>query len=247
MAQIKIGIVEDEMVIARTIESTLGELGYASCGPACTYGEALEMIEDEQPDLLLLDIQLAGKKDGIDVAEKINLFYSRPFIFLTANSDISTIERAKKVKPHAYIVKPFTKDELYAAIEIAMNNYKKTHEIEHIGTLKEEANRGFVFLKDGQHFHKVFYDEILYLESENNYASIHMVNKKKIMIRSSFADFLKTLPESMFHRVHRSYAVQLAKINSLEVDDVVVDGIKISVSKSYRDELLKTLGIRKQN
>src|SRR3954470_23249348 len=104
MSRIKIGIVEDERVIALSIESTLDDLGYDHCGPASSYGEALELLETDTPDLLLLDINLAGKKDGIDVAEKINVLYNIPFIFLTANSDMATIERAKKVKPHAYIV-----------------------------------------------------------------------------------------------------------------------------------------------
>ena len=109
MADLKIGVVEDELVIARTILTTLDELGYLHCGPSINYTEALEMLEHDKPDLLLLDIQLAGRKDGFDIAEHINERYKLPFIFLTANSDIETIDRAKKVKPHAYIVKPFTK------------------------------------------------------------------------------------------------------------------------------------------
>ncbi len=67
MSRIKIGIVEDEVVIAHTIESTLDDLGYEYCGPASSYGEALELLETDKPDLLLLDINLAGKKDGIDL------------------------------------------------------------------------------------------------------------------------------------------------------------------------------------
>src|SRR5215217_4281149 len=126
MTVLKIGVVEDELVIARTILNTLDELGYAHCGPAINYTEAIEMIETEKPDLLLLDIQLSGRKDGFDVAGKLNESHKLPFIFLTANSDIETIDRAKSVKPHAYIVKPFTKEELYAAIEIAFNNFTNT-------------------------------------------------------------------------------------------------------------------------
>ena len=72
MSVLKIGIVEDELVIGRTILNTLNELGYGHCGPAISYTEAIEMLEQERPDLLLLDIQLSGKKDGIDVAEKLN-------------------------------------------------------------------------------------------------------------------------------------------------------------------------------
>src|ERR1700739_3345206 len=123
MSVLKIGIVEDELVIGRTILNTLDELGYQHCGPAINYTEAIEMLERDRPDLLLLDIQLSGKKDGIDVAEKLNELYHIPFIFLTANSDGDTIERAKKVKPNAYIVKPFTREELFAAIEIAFSNF----------------------------------------------------------------------------------------------------------------------------
>jgi len=243
MSQIKIAIVEDEMVIARTIESTLDDLGYEHCGPASSYGEALELLETEMPDLILLDVNLSGKKDGIDVAEKINILYQTPFIFLTANSDMATIERAKKVQPHAYIVKPFSKEELFAAIEIAMSNYhsNKLKSSDDVSAMNN--SRDFIFLKDGQHFHKVFYDEILYLESENNYTSLYFSSKRKIMTRSSFSEFIETLPAGMFMRVHRSFAVNLLKVDSLEPDDVVVSGLKVPVSKTYRDELMKILGI----
>ena len=93
MSILKIGVVEDELVIGRTIVNTLNELGYLHCGPAISYTEAIEMLEQDKPDLLLLDIQLSGKKDGIDVAEKLNELYQVPFIFLTANSDGETIDR----------------------------------------------------------------------------------------------------------------------------------------------------------
>ena len=116
MSVLKIGVVEDELIIARTIMSTLDDLGYAHCGPAMNYTEAMEMLEQQKPDLLLLDIQLSGKKDGVDVAKQLNEQYHLPFIFLTANSDGETIERAKKVRPPAYIVKPFTSDQLIKAV-----------------------------------------------------------------------------------------------------------------------------------
>ena len=239
MLRIKIGIVEDEMVIARTIESTLDELGYEHCGPASSYGEAMEMLETDKPDLLLLDINLAGKKDGIDVAEKINLLYGLPFIFLTANSDLATIDRAKKVKPHAYIVKPFSKEELFAAIEIAFSNYSENKR----KMVEPGSASDFVFLKDGKHFHKVYYSEIAYIGSDNNYTSVYFVSKRKLMVRSPFTEFLETLPSSMFTRVQRSYAVNITKIDSLEPDDINIGGAKIPVSRSYREPLMKILGI----
>ena len=242
MSRIKIGIVEDEVVIAHTIESTLDDLGYEYCGPASSYGEALELLETDKPDLLLLDINLAGKRDGIDLAEKINLLYRLPFIFLTANSDLATIDRAKKVKPHAYIVKPFNKEELFAAIEIAFSNYSDDRN-KTAATNKQANANDFVFLKDGKHFHKVLYSEIAYIESDNNYTSVYFTTKKKLMVRSPFTEFLETLPSPMFTRVQRSYAINITKIDSLELDDVNIAGAKVPLSRSYREPLMKLLGI----
>src|SRR5690348_12950127 len=106
-AEIKIGIVEDELIIAEKIKLLLEGMGYLICEPVSSYDEALAMIEKEKPDMLLLDINLNDKKDGIDLAEQVNRQHRIPFIFLTANSDRATIERAKKVNPNAYLVKPF--------------------------------------------------------------------------------------------------------------------------------------------
>lgn len=243
MPAINIGIVEDEMVIARTIESSLDDLGYEHCGPATTYGEALELLETDKPDLLLLDINLGSRKDGIDVAEKINLLYKIPFIFLTANSDLATIERAKKVKPHAYIVKPFSKEELFAAIEIALSNFNDKNNNKPSKETPSLAVNDFVFLKDGKHFHKVRYSDISYLESDNNYTCVHYNTNNKLLVRSSFSDFLETLSPSIFVRVHRSFAVNITKIDSLEPEEVNIGGSKIPLSKSYREPLMKRLGI----
>jgi CheY-like chemotaxis protein len=86
MKQIKIGIVEDEMVIAAVIQDCLLKLGYETTEPASNYAEALEMLHNEQPDLVILDIRIAGKKDGIQVAEYIREHYAMPLIFLVPSA-----------------------------------------------------------------------------------------------------------------------------------------------------------------
>ena len=244
MTVLKIGVVEDELVIARTILSTLDELGYSHCGPAINYTEAIEMLEHNKPDLLLLDIQLSGKKDGIDVAKKLNELYQVPFIFLTANSDAETIDRAKKVKPHAYIVKPFTKEELFAAIEIAFSNFTGNR----IDAKPEQATsyhtKDFMFVKDGYVFRKIFFNELLYLESDANYVTLHLKSQKKVMIRSTLNDFIDLLDQKTFIRIHRSYSVNINLLDDIFPTEVCVDGVKIPVGKSYREELFKALGIK---
>ena len=126
MSKIKVGIVEDEMIIALGITETLKELGYEPTQPATNYTQAMEMIARETPDILLLDIQLSGAKDGIDVAAAVRKGLSIPIIFLTANADAATVQRAKEVSPDAYLVKPFRPKELFTSIELCLSNFSKT-------------------------------------------------------------------------------------------------------------------------
>lgn len=243
MSFLKIGIVEDELVIARTILNTLNELGYAYCGPAINYTEALEMLAHDKPDLLLLDIQLSGKKDGIDVAEKLNELYPIPFIFLTANSDGETIDRAKKVRPHAYIVKPFTKEELFAAIEIAFSNFTGNRIGTKPGLTNVHPAKDYMFVRDGYVFRKIFFRDLLYLESDANYVTLHLKLQKKVMVRSTLNDFIEQLDTRRFIRIHRSYSVNINLIDDVFPTEVSVSGTKIPIGKSYRDDLFKALGI----
>ncbi|GGM95756.1 hypothetical protein GCM10010967_31540 [Dyadobacter beijingensis] len=243
MADLKIGVVEDELVIARTILSTLDELGYQHCGPAINYTEAMQMLEKDKPDLLLLDIQLAGRKDGFDVAEQLNETNKLPFIFLTANSDFETIDRAKKVKPHAYIVKPFTREELYAAIEIAFLNFTGKQAIEKLEKPAASATRNYLFVKDGYVFRKVFFDELLYLESEANYVLLHLTSQKKIVVRSTINDFTEQLDPGRFLRIHRRFAVNSHYIEDIFPNEISLRSEKLPIGKSYREELLRVLGI----
>ena len=120
MERIKVGIVEDEMIIADTICLALQNLNYDYCKPANSFAKAIQMIENEKPNIVLLDINLNAKLDGIDLGHHINANYALPIIYLTANSDKATIERCKETLPNAFLIKPFSNEELFSAIEIAL-------------------------------------------------------------------------------------------------------------------------------
>jgi len=125
MKKMKVGIVEDEMIIAETISLALKKLGYLPTQPAFSYEAAISMLELEMPDIVLLDINLNDESDGVDLAHYININHSLPIIFLTANSDRQTIERSKQTRPSAFLVKPFSNEDLFSAIEIALFNHEK--------------------------------------------------------------------------------------------------------------------------
>ncbi|MEP7263176.1 MAG: response regulator [Bacteroidota bacterium] len=239
---VRIGIVEDELIIAEKIKRILIGMEYLVCEPVSTYDEAITMIEKEKPDMLLLDINLNEMKDGIDLAEEINQKYHLPFIFLTANSDNNTIRRAIKVKPNAYLVKPFDKNELFAAIEIAINNYS---EIKNSGAITtSQTVKDFIFIKEGSRFIKLQFDEIVYVESRENYVIIHTKDNKNSIIRSTFSDFLGQLPADEFFRTHRGFAVQLKLVGNIEPTEVMANSFIIPVSNTYRESLYKALGIK---
>ena len=233
MQKPKIGVVEDEMVIADTICLNLRKLGYNTSTPSPNYHRAIKMMEEEKPDLMLIDINLGGEKDGVDLALYVREHYPIPLIFLTANSDVATLERAKSATPDGYIVKPYKKSDLFAAIEIAISNRSKP-------TPKAES-ADYMMVKDGYDFIKVFLAEILYILSDQNYAVLHLKNGKKLMVRSTIGEMLDKLPADQFMRVNRGSIVRLAQVSKIQTDKVNVGDVSFSIGKLQREELLTRL------
>ena len=120
MATATILIVDDEIIIARELESRLTNLGYEVPGIAASGKEAIRLVEATDPDLVLMDIVLKGDMDGIEAAAKIRQRRSVPVIYLTAYTDETTLQRARITEPFAYVVKPFSERELRANIEMAL-------------------------------------------------------------------------------------------------------------------------------
>lgn len=124
MAKAKIFIVEDESIVALDLKYSLESLGYQVCGIASTAEEGVERILELKPQLVLMDIGLEGGTDGITAASEIKSKLDLPLIYLTANSDESTLNRAKVTGPFGYVLKPFDERELQTTIEMALYKYE---------------------------------------------------------------------------------------------------------------------------
>ena len=206
--------------------------------------EAMKLSKSEHCDLVLLDIQLAGKKDGIELAERIQEDYDLPFIFLTSHSDQATIERAKAVNPPGYLVKPFSPEELYASIEVALHNYSRTHPHRKDVESGDEQTPAMVlkdalFIKQGQSYTKLRFDDIHYVKSDHVYVELHTPNKQ-FVVRNSLSNYMDLLPD-YFYRVHRSYLINLHHLEGIEAQDVVVMGRHLPIAKVYRNDLLEQI------
>ena len=117
---LQIVIVEDERIVARDLQETVCELGYGVAGLAATADEALALVEEHAPDLLLIDVVLKGDRDGIWLGRVLRDEHAVPFVYTTSFADRATVQQARATRPNGYLVKPYTQDDVYAAIETAL-------------------------------------------------------------------------------------------------------------------------------
>lgn len=122
-AAARILIVEDEFAVAMELEDRLENLGYDVVGHELRGREAIDRAQETEPDLVLMDIRLDGRMDGIEAAQQIRNKLHVPVVFVTAYSDDDTLKRAKETAPFGYVIKPFEERELYASIEVALSTH----------------------------------------------------------------------------------------------------------------------------
>jgi CheY-like chemotaxis protein len=128
MTKTKILVVEDEAIVARDLQNRLTKLGYEVVGTTGSGEEAVEKAAETGPNLVLMDILLAGDVDGIDAAKEIKARFKVPVIYVTSYSDEKTITRAKLTEPSGYVLKPFEERELKTTIEIGLHRHNAEQE-----------------------------------------------------------------------------------------------------------------------
>jgi len=128
-------IVEDEPVVATDIKISLKSAGYNILGTANSGKDALFLIKEKTPDLILMDIKLNGKMSGIETAKRIMAIADIPIVYLTAHTDDKTVEKAKTTNPFGFLIKPFGDIELQTTIEMALNKFKMEKKLKDSETL----------------------------------------------------------------------------------------------------------------
>ena len=113
-------VVEDEWVVARAVQQTLGGVGFETVDWVSSPEQVLPKILERQPTLMLVDISLQHQEDGIALMERLRHEAPIPFLYVSGLSDPETLERARSTRPRGFIVKPFTPEQLVAAVEMAL-------------------------------------------------------------------------------------------------------------------------------
>jgi two-component system, response regulator PdtaR len=245
----KILIIEDEFILASELSDTLESEGYEVVLMADNGQEALDFYKENEVDLVLCDININGDWDGIETVIRLIAIKQVPIIYLTAFTDKDTLERAKATFPAAYIPKPYHITNLRMAIELAINNFAVKIQPSHLNILKDgkpdiQSKEMFlqvnddIFIKQNYQFVKFPLSEILYFEADNIYTNIVTIHKK-YAIRQAIGNVHERLPMKNLVRVHRSFVVNINKIDSFNEYEVIVHGHTIPISRTYKDEFMK--------
>ena len=236
-------IVEDEMIIAANISLQLTHLGYEVTGIIPRAEEVLPHIRLHVPDILLLDINLKGDIDGIQLAHLIQKEFKIPIIYLTANADEAHFERAKETNPYAFISKPFKKLDLQRAIELTIIRIQNETETEKSNPIDNDIPfvlSDCIFVRSHNKMVKVCLNDILYIEAERNYCKIHCKDKEHLLV-TTLKDLEEKLTSNNLLRIHRSFIVNLSHIDEIAMSHVVIAKKAIPLSAELKKQLLQRI------
>lgn len=228
MSKLKILIVEDELLVATDIEESLHNLGYEVQNAVATGKAALNEVEKNLPDVILMDIMLKGDLTGIEVANLIRQKHDVPIIYLTANADISTIEKAKVSLPYGYIIKPFTEKELQTNIEISRFKFENDM------ILKMESDQFNLFFGSGnnkkQHLiiqgikglERVKPDDVYFIEGSSDGGSVLHFFDEEIESEKNLDEVGRLFPSNYFLKVSEMFIVNIHKIFLAKFPEIII-------------------------
>jgi DNA-binding LytR/AlgR family response regulator len=222
-------IIEDNGLNRISLETILEDNSFKIAGSYANAEEAWEALKNIKVDIVLIDINLAGDKDGIWLGSKIRKYNNMAFVYLTAYGDKETIDKVKKTQPNGYLMKPYNQPTLLTTIDIAINNFT---------TYKETSTS--IYIKDNYVRVKLTLEDINYIQSDGNYLHIFLDGKKH-MVRAKLNDFLKQLPETLFVQTHQRYVINMSKIDLIGNGFVIISKEEIPVSRRYKIMIDKLL------
>lgn len=248
MDNINVLIIEDLPSESDALVKVLTENNYTVVGVATSFSEALTMFYENPVDIIVIDVFLDGKPDGITFAETISIIPNtiKPFVFLTSSKDRQIFERAKLTHPFSFLLKPFNELEILYALEIAVESFYAQPDVFSSEDENTVISKEYLYVKKKNSLKKVLISTILYIEVEERYCNM-VTENEKFVILISLAKIIKLLDKNKFCRTHRNFIVNIEKIEEIVMSDnlVILKGNhKVSLSDSYKD-LIKRFTILK--
>ncbi len=238
----RILIVEDEMIIAADLSMQLTDIGYEVIGIQTKAEDAINTLSINKPDLVLMDINLAGTMDGIEAAKHILENFQIPVIFITSNTDDASFQRALEAKPYAFVTKPFQIDKLARNLKIALGHLERQNSqveenSDHVTTLDDR-----LFIRQKEKMVKVNISDILFLKADRNYCKIFTI-EKEFLVSTALTVIEKEISSRKFIRVHRSYVVNITKIDAIgeNREYFIMKEHNVPISRRSKEEVFRHL------
>ena len=242
-------VVEDESIIRMDIENALKRAGHAVVASCASGEEAIELCAEHKPEVVLMDIALNGPLSGIDAAHVIHETVGSAVIFLTANSDVATVNRARTAMPYGYVIKPFRPVDLSVAIEMAVHNHGQDKRVRRERDdlkmrLMGEGDQSALFITVKGRQQRILCRDIRFIQALKDYVGIQVQGRRHV-VYSTMASMEQRLPKDKFLRVHRSYIVHVDAIKAIEDHQIVMeDGEeKIPIGGLYLTTVREKLGL----
>lgn len=253
---LKILIIEDEILVARDLSNLLQDWNYDVLGICATGHDAISVFQEKLPDLVLADVHIKGDMDGVETVQAINKIKKTPVIFITAQADYETVNRAKATLPAAYLLKPFNERNLMISLDIAMNNFhqQSQNEVENhcqnsakdikLGADVLLKNGNNLFIKQNYRFQKFSIDDLVYLEADKNYTII-VFKQHKIAVRLPLQTVFERLEDiGNIVRVHRSFVINVNFVEEFSENEIVLPKNKlIPLSAAHKDVFLERFSV----
>ena len=243
MDNINVLIIEDTPEQSDALSKVLLDNNYNIAGVARNYTDALALFYKSTVDIIVIDVFLDGKPDGITFAETINIIPNacKPFVFLTSSQDRQIFERAKLTKPFSFLMKPFNELEIIYALEMAVEKFYEQTNVFLSEDQDTVISNDYMFIKKKNALKKVSLKDIIYIEVEDRYCNI-ITEKEKFVILISVTKISELLDKNKFIRTHRNYIVNSDTIEEIILADnlVILKGNrKINLSDNYKDFIKK--------
>lgn len=232
-------IVEDEALYAELVAELVEELGHEVMNTLDNGAEVLAFCRENEPDLILMDIQIRGDYDGIELADALQERRQVPVIFITSQVDDATYARAKATRPYAFLEKTMRKRQLQRAIDLVSEKLEATAEP---AETAPATGPEMLMVRTTKALKKLPVADILFIQAEDHYCTIFTA-AEKFVSRISLKELMEQLPAAEFVQVHRSYVVRLDAIESISRGNMTIAlrGREIPLGRTWKDGLLSRM------
>jgi DNA-binding LytR/AlgR family response regulator len=243
MKNLNVLIVEENERTGNELKGMLKSLDHHVVGQAKNAVEAMEMIDEHDPEFLIINICVNDKHDGIYLGSKLKDCYHIPYIFTSSDpDDTELIQKAILEKPFGFVLKPYDAKDIDTAMQIALAQFEEVNRLEQ-DLRQQTANKvSSIFLKVNSRLVNINLSDILWIECKGDYA-VFKTEDQSFIIHSTMKNIEQKLSSSQFLKVHRSFIINLDKIVDIEDSNLVISDRVIPISRNNKESLFNSINM----